>query len=325
MHRIINFKRIFLFNLTLFSFLAFNIKTTQAASYNKTSTNIGSSDFFDKSDSAGKRVTDPSKKVPASKGEYIDYFTKTGNNKGIPLISKVNIKPIAQDISFEDGLSLDSYQILVKDMICKKYPKLNPDSADSKYLFRALAENIYSLNGYLLADTFNSIIEARRIYFKIYGYVSSLDIKEKIKIPLLQLYLVACIYMRRIDESIKTLKKLKEIPQDSILFELSDYKGKTLPGEYVAGEEGENLYYICAAFYGDFTKLTKKQQIKVLDYIYSFNPTLTEVDMMVADYDFAHLILSLFSNEPQLLKYCVRGHIGWLILPKTIYFDQQNN
>ena len=272
-----------------------------------------------------------SSEASAGKGEYINYFNDADENELLRSYSNVPIKHISDGIDFEEewnffikkkNLTVDQYQILIKDMISKKYPDLNVNSAVSKFFFRALAENTYSLDGYLPADKFNSIVDARETFFKINSYIDALDISNEIKRPMKELFVYACIYAQKIDLSIKTLQKLKRIPPGCILYELKNYSGKIVFGQYATDRPGENLYYICSAFYNKFTELPHKKQLEALDYIYSFNPTLQLAPPIVSRYNFVYWIASIlpFSEKPNLLKYCVRGNIGWLLLPKTIHF-----
>ena len=266
-----------------------------------------------------KRIKSKGKGAEASKGKYIDYFKESDRHEDLWNYSNVPIKHISKGIDFAEGLSVNEYQILIKDLISKKYPNLRKESAVSKYFFRALAENIYSLDGYLSAGKYNSIVDARETYFKINSYIDTLNINSEIKKHLKELYVFVCIYMQKVNKSIKTLEKLKKIPQDSVLYELKNHQDSPL-GDYTAGMTGENLYYICAAFYNKFTELPKEKQVEVLDQIYSFNPTLQIAPPIIGHYNFYHWLLNLlpFASKPQLMKYCLRGNIGWLILPKTI-------
>jgi hypothetical protein len=258
--------------------------------------------------------------VKAAKGGYINYFEEPHGHENISLVSNTPIKYISDGIDFKEGLTVDKYQILIRNIVEKKNPDLNPESADSKYFFRALAENLYSLNGYLPANKFNSIVDARAIYLKVNIYIDTLKVKPEIKKSLKQLYIIACIYMQKIRQSEASLQKLKKIPSDSILFELKNYKSMSTLGEYTAGMAGENLYYICCAFYNKFTDLPKEKQMEVLDRIYSFNPTLEIASQIIPHYNFSYWILSILPSKvkPKLLKYCVAGNIGWLILPINI-------
>jgi hypothetical protein len=272
----------------------------------------------------------------ASIGEDVNYFKGIEEGENIPLISHVPIKHISEGIDFRSlnildgyqinvhstgGLTVIGYQILITDLISKKYPALNIHSSDSKYFFRALAENMYSLNGYISADEFNSIVDARATCLKVSDYIDTLKVSPDIKSSLKQLYIYTCIYMQAINESIKTLKKLKNIPVNSVIYELKNYGENTPLGELVGGTSGENIYYICAAFYDKFTDLSKEKQMEVLDHIYSFNPTVQIAPQILSRYDFFHWILSFFYGKPKLLKYCVRDNIGWFILPKTIHLN----
>ena len=306
-----------------------------------------------------KGVSRSSNRVEPSKGYFIDHFRETDSDEALSLISNVPIEHISSGIDFRSlsviseyqikvdftgGLSVDGYQILIANILVKKYPDLNTKSADSKYFFRALAENMYSMNGYLSASKFNSIVDARAAYLKIHNYIDTLYISPKIKKPLKKLYIFVCIYMNNIHESEKSLAKIKKIPSDGMLFELKNYRGQSAPhtlnstwgkrkepnkkyvgishwGDYAAGMRGENLYYICAAFYDQFIDLPPKKQMEVLDRIYSFNPTVQLAPKILGKYDFFHWVLSLFKDKPKLLKYYVMGNAGWVILPKTIHFN----
>ena len=263
------------------------------------------------------------KDINTQKIKYVNYFEEN-TAKDISFVCNTKINHISKDIDFKEGLTVDEYQILIKDMLKKKYPDLNTESMDSMYFFRALAENTYSLDGCLLAKTFNTIVDARATYLKIYSYIATLEINHNIKESLAKLYIVACIYMRKVKESVRSLKVLTKIPSNGILYKLKDHPLENFPlGEYVGGETGENLYYICASFYNNFTELPKKSQQKALDKIYSFNPTLMIAEPIRENYDFYHWIVNAIfpSAKPQLLKYCMRPQTGWLILPKTIDVD----
>ena len=266
------------------------------------------------------------KNTDIQKIEYVNYF-KEDAGKDISFASNVKINHISKDLDFKEDLTVEKYQTQIKDVLKKKYPDLNTESIDSMYFFRALAENTYSLDGCLLATTFNTIVDDRATYLKIDEYINTLKIDPKIKKSLKELYIVACIYMRKVKESVQSLKALTKIPSNSVLYKLKDHPVKSFPlGEYVGGETGENLYYICASFYNRFTELPKKSQQKVLDKIYSFNPTLMIAEPIRANYNFYYWILdSIFPPEkPELLKYCMHPHTAWLILPKTIDIDQLN-
>ena len=253
--------------------------------------------------------------------EEIKYTNDSKDvSKNISFASNVKINHISENITFNEGLTVVEYQNFIRNMLKKKYPDLNAKSMDSRYFFKALAENTYSLNGCLLAKTFNKIVDNRASYLKINGYINTLKIHPDIKKSLKELYIVAYIYLHKIESS-RSLEALKYIPANGILYKITDHPVTDYPlGEYVGGKRGENLYYICASFYDNFTKLPKKSQQKVLDKIYSFNPTLMIAEPIVENYNLYHWILNaIFPLEkPRLLKYCIRPNIGWLILPKTI-------
>ena len=265
---------------------------------------------------------DSSQTVEASKGKYIDYFKEFEKDEDLQDYLYVPIKHISSGISFDENLTVHEYQILIRDKVHKMYPDLHVKSAVSKYFFRALAENLYSLDGYLPADKFNSIVDARETYFKINGYIDTLKIKPDVRRALKELYIFACIYMQKVDESLETLQKLKKIPLNCVVFQSKNQKASPF-GEYVADKPGESLYYICSAFYSNFTELPKEKQVEVLDQIYSFNPTVRLSPPIIKNYDFYNWILSILpsSNKSKLLRYSVNPYIGWLILPKTIYFN----
>ena len=235
--------------------------------------------------------------IKTDEGGFINYFKSPDGHEYISLVSNVPVKHISKGIDFKEGLTVDGYQILIKGIVEKRNPDLNTESADSKYFLRALAENTYSLNGYLPKDKFNSIVDARETYLKINVYIDTLNISPEIKKSLKELYIIACIYMQKIQQSEESLQKIKKIPSDGILFELENHKKMLTLGEYTAGMTGENLYYICCAFYNKFTDLPKDKQVEVLDRIYSFNPTLEIASPIIPSYNFLYWFLSFFPSD----------------------------
>ena len=313
-------------NLAVLSLFCFwnlffgNMLFSESGSYSSSSTSnkfgLGNERGFNK-ETKGKGG------IKASKGKYIDYFKSDSGQQETSLVSNVPIAHVSEGVSLQEGLTVAEYQILVKDYLSKKYTNLNLESVDSKFFFRAIAENAYSQGGYLSASKLNSIIDARATYLKINEYIDCLDINSDIKKKLKKLYIFACIYMQKVRETVDTLKKIKKIPRGCIVYELKNYTSMKTLGEYTASMAGENLYYICAAFYKDFIRLSKKQQVKVMDEIYAFNPTLQVAPPIIARYNFYYWVMSIFpsNNKSSLLKYCLRGNIEWLILPKNIDVD----
>lgn len=252
----------------------------------------------------------------------------------------IPVKLLKKNIVFEKQLTLQEYLKKIKELITKKNPNIFNNKLVAKYYFRALAENIYSLHGTLEVSVFNSIEQGRKTYYEIKKSIDELQTSPKLKRELKKLYAISCIYIRKVDSAGPSLKKINKIPSNAVLYvipkEEKEYQQTIVPvkkkddknadadaekmGEYVGTEKGENLYYICASYYPEFAKLPKQEQIKILDEIYSYNPTLMVAPSLDYDYSTYDLIRNwLFPPpKPQALKYCLRPNIGWLILPAKL-------
>ena len=303
--------------------------------------NISKTDILDTDKVIDKNLsTDTDKLEIKFKGEKNDPLE-------IP-IELLIVEHISSPIKFKKGLFLYEYQDLLREYFLSNYPEIFQSSISTKYFIRTLAEITYSLNGYLPVDDFNEIVDARDIYLEIGAYIEELEYDETLKAALDELYVLACIYVRIITDPQYPIEKINLIPDDAILVDLTkqtglypvvaedqdpdylynseaedqkpDYIDDSDLGTYVGNKPGINLYYICASFYDEFPTLSKNDQIAVLDYIYSFNPTLMLAPSLNVRYNFYDYIRQLFlpPPKPELLKYCLRGDVSWLILPKTI-------
>lgn len=109
--------------------------------------------------------------------------------------------------------------------------------------------------------------------------------------------------------------------------EVLDKYGNVLYGNYLRATLGSNLYYICASCYKNFVNLPIETRKKILEYIYSFNITLTESKPIRADNSLYSYILgqiNLIKRDP-LLKYRLSLDYSWILLPNSINnFETEN-
>ncbi len=234
--------------------------------------------------------------------------------------------------SYKKGLTIESYNKQIKKQLEKMFPSAFPDKDAAKYLFKALSENAYSLNGYLGAKTYNSIIDGYNKFFIIHGYVEKLPIHSSIKDALTDRYAQLCIYKRDERFIAGELKKLKRIPDDAILFNITteidskEAKSKYIRwDEFTPASEGANLYYICLNNYKNFKTMSMTDQKKILDEIFSYNPTLTYAGSLKLDYDnFFGVMTNYFKTKKErilknsVLEYRVKYDADWIILPNDI-------
>jgi hypothetical protein len=100
----------------------------------------------------------------------------------------------------------------------------------------------------------------------------------------------------------------------------TDEYGNQLEGNFLNFERGNNLYFICATYYKDFSNLPPEKQLKILDLIYSFNSTLTQSRPIRADNSFISYLKMQFNDiqRDQFLKYRLKTNETWLILPRSL-------
>jgi len=310
-------------NIILFAsigslFIVYGNSVKAASGTTSSNSNIGMSVSSSKSKNASSSIL--AKKKITKRVNYFKDTTDSESSQENPndyLI--VPVKHISQGVTFEENLTVNEYQILVEDLLVKEYPNMDPYSVTSLYFFRALAENVYSLNGYMPPNIFNSIVDDRETFREINIFITNLDIKPAIKTALKRLYVILCIYLHDVRSDKYPVKDLSKIPSNAILYELENQPVSML-GDFVGGEYGENLYYICGSFYKGFTELPKNIQLKVIEYIYSFNPTLTIAEPIAKKYYFYNYVKDFIipPKRYELLKYQVRGEATWIILPQNI-------
>jgi len=258
----------------------------------------------------------------------------------------VKIEPITQSVNFEKGFNTRQYYLLVQDWLEKKYPNAFGEKAwATVYFFRVLAEYVYSTGGRLDPEFFNTVCTGREVFFRINYFIQNLEVSDDIKYALTKLYAFASIYARVISSEKEIVAKLSLIPKGSVLYlipemdqplyaaEFPQLSSKELPntsaggvvfGRYVATEFGANLYYICVDHYVNFLSLPPATKQKIIEDIYTFNPTLIRAPDIRINYYFVTYIYRYIKNlifpnpNPPLLKYALRGEINWLILPKTL-------
>jgi hypothetical protein len=213
-----------------------------------------------------------------------------------------------------------------------------------KYFSRGLAEYAYSYNGLIAKEFYEKMIERYNHYLAIDNEIEKINTSTDIKYSLAKLYAAGCVYSGEVTSSTEAIEKISKIPSDSALYfmeeqadelyqegKFSDVEAQDKPidqknlekkdlGSYVGYDHGENLYYICLAYYPKFKDMNKPSQIRFINDIYSYNPTLMlapPVKRGPFAWDYFMDWLSPKPN-PQLMKYCLRPYCNWVILPKTL-------
>lgn len=322
------------------------LAVTPPPTYGTASTNLGTitnsvGAAMDKASSVSSNANPPQRTIidiiGIGKDEVLDYKTQE--------FTHFDIKPIAQDMQFKKDLSVVQYEILIRGWLNSIYlNKFRSDSWALRYFSRTLAEYAYSYNGFLSKDFYSQVIDRYKNYLLIDDELEKASVSTDIKYSLSKLYAVGCIYTNEVDSTSYAIGKISKIPPDVVLYHMEEQSGelyqegkftdteaqdkpndeknleKSDLGNYVGYEHGDNMYYICLAYYPDFKNLTKPKQVEFLDKLYSYNPT-----MMIAppikrgnyawDY-FKDWILP--SKNPEVMKYCMRSYVNWVIMPKTL-------
>lgn len=275
--------------------------------------------------------------VGVGKNEVLDYKSQE--------FEHFDINPIQQDMQFKKGLSVIQYDILITAWLNSIYlNKFRTQVWALKYFSRGLAEYAYSYNGYISKDFYNQMINRYKHYLILDDELEKLQIPTDIRYSLAKLYAAGCVYAGEITSTSYEIGKISKIPKDSILYHMeeqadelyeegkfSDAEAQGKPnndknlekndlGNFVGYDHGENLYYICLAYYPKFKDMTKSNQIKLIDNIYSYNPTLMLAPPIKrGNYAWNYLLDWIWpKSNPQLMKYCLRPYVNWVILPKAL-------
>ena len=277
------------------------------------------------------------------KNEILDYSTQG--------IGGIDIKPLQTGLQFKTKLTVEQYQILIRGWLNNIYEnKFNSKAWALKYFVRALAELTFSNKGYLSTTDFKFVLDGFENYRIIDICIAKLELSSRIKYSLAKLFAAGCVYTRFIDKelTIKTIDVIKKIPKDCVLYHMEEQaeelmqEGKIADigsdtmlapdntgsqrldrdqlGNFVGHEHGENLYYICMSHYDNFKDLSLDKQIKIVNQIYSYNPTLMEAPSVKRkEYCWDYFMDYFFPQKnPEVMKYCVRGYVNWILLPESI-------
>jgi len=275
--------------------------------------------------------------IGIGKDEKLDYASQN--------FVHFEIAPIDKDLQLKQNLSVNQYDLLVTGWLNSIYiNKFRNNVWALKYFARALAEYAYAYNGYIDSDFYEEVIARYNIYLQIDSEIRELEIISDIKYSLAKLYAAECIYNTEIDSSKYELEKISKIPKDAILYHMEEQAGELLQegkfsdaeaqdktdteknldkqelGNFVGYNHGVNLYYVCLAYYPKFKDLAMESQIKIINDIYSYNPTLMEAPSIKRNRYAWSLLLDWISPKPnpQVMKYCLKPYCNWVILPKTI-------
>lgn len=274
--------------------------------------------------------------VGIGKSEVLDYKTQEFDH--------FDIQPIQQNIQFKKGLSTIQYDILITGWLNSVYlNKFRTNVFALRYFSRGLAEYAYSYNGYISTDFYNKMIIRYKHYLTIDDKIKQLQLTTDIKYSLAKLYAAGCVYDKEITSASYEIDKISKIPKDTILYHMEEQAGelyeegkfsdaeaqnkpndaknmgKSDLGNFIGYDHGENLYYICLAYYPNFKDFSKSRQIKLVNDIYSYNPTLMLAPpIQRGPYAWDYLKDWIFPKpNPQLMKYCLKPYSNWVILPKT--------
>ena len=256
--------------------------------------------------------------------EVLDYNTQK--------IGSFDIKPLEHGIQLKTKLTVEQYQILIKDWLNNIYEnKFDSKAWVLMYFVRALAEMTFSNDGYFSTVNFNSVLTGFENYRKIDTCISKLGVSSAVKYSLAKLFAAGCVYTRYVDNAFaaEATDVIKKIPKGVVLYHMEEQaenlrqEGKITDEKlenFIGYDHGENLYYICASYYDNFKDLPKDKQIKIINQVYSYNPTLMEAPPIKRKMYFWNYLMDYFYPEknPEVMKYCVRGYVNWVLLPKSI-------
>jgi hypothetical protein len=275
------------------------------------------------------------------KNEVLDYSTQG--------IGSLDIKPLQVGLQFKTKLTVEQYQILIKDWLNNAYDnKFDSKAWVLKYFVRALAEFIFSNKGYLSTTDFNTVLSGFENYRQIDSCITKLELSSPIKYSLAKLFAAGCVYTRFIDKNfiLKAMDIIKKIPKDCVLYHMEEQSEELMQegkiadvgsdtmlspdnkssnqnltrdqlGNFVGYEHGENLYYICMSHYNNFKDLPLDKQIKIINQIYSYNPTLMEAHPIKRKRYCWDYFMDYFypKKNPEVMKYCIRAYVNWVLLP----------
>ncbi len=271
------------------------------------------------------------------KGEVLDYKTQE--------FEHFDIQPLKQDVQLKKGLSTIQYNILVTGLLNSLYPDKFGNSVFAlRYFTRCLAEYAYSYNGFVSKDFYSQMISRYNNYLIIDDVLRKTDIPTDIKYSLAKLYALGCVYSKEIKLPKPEIEKISRIPKDAVLYFIEEQAGelynegefsdidvqgkpddnanleKDSLGNSIGYDHGENLYYICLTFYPKFKNMPKSAQIKFINDVYAYNPTLMLPPPIKRNrFAWDYFINWLWPKpNPALMKYCLMPYFNWLILPKTL-------
>ena len=114
--------------------------------------------------------------------------------------------------------------------------------------------------------------------------------------------------------------EIDKIYENMKVINTEDEFGNPLYGNYASYGMGENLYYICAGVYPDFINLPDEAQLNIMDYIHSFNITLTTAKPIRYDNTLWSYLKDQFRlmKRDKFLKYRLTMRHPWLLLPKDL-------
>ena len=268
----------------------------------------------------------------------------------------VPINNISEPIILEKGLFVTDYKEILKNKLIAEYPAAFQNTTINDFFFDALSEYTYSMNGVLSPDFFNEIVKNREEYYKVRNYIMTLQMHHLLKLGLQFLCARGYIYRHDMKSAKTTIEELSNIPPYPVMLiinppdfliptkenetkstldflknlgkiESKDDFGNTLYGNYISYGMGENLYYICGGVYPDFLNLPPKAQLQILDYIASFNVTLTTSKPIRYDNTLWSYLKEQFNlmKRDKFLKYRLTLKHPWLLLPKDLTSYKTNN
>ncbi|HBM17035.1 MAG TPA: hypothetical protein DD381_11930 [Lentisphaeria bacterium] len=275
--------------------------------------------------------------VGIGKTEKLDYSTQD--------FVHFEIHPIDNDLNFKENLSVDQYDLLLTGWLNSIYlNKFRNHVWALKYFARSLAEYAYSYNGCVDSDFYSEMIERYNNYLAIDNEIRKLNISSEIKYSLAKLYAAECIYSNEISSSQHALDKISKIPSSAVLYHIEAQSGELYQegkfsetkaqsklnnhndenelGSFVGYDHGENLYYICLAYYPKFKDIDRKEQIRIINEIYLYNPTLMESPSIKMKSGYAWSLLVDWISptpNPEVMKYSLKPYCNWVLLPNILH------
>ena len=331
-----------LFSVSGLAELLDSIAGTQSAVFNSVQSSISSATAYS-SGGIGSVSRNATSVFGYDENEVLDYSTQE--------IGSFDIKPLQAGVQFKTKLTIEQYQILVKNWLNNIYEnKFDSNAWVLKYFVRTLAELAFSSKGYLSVTDFNAVLSGFKNYREINNCITKLELSSPIKYSLAKLFTAGCVYTRFIDRdfTLKAIDVIKKIPKDCVLYHMEEQSEELMQegkiadigsdtmlspdkgmkqnierdqlGNFIGYEHGENLYYICMSHYSNFKDFSLDKQIKIINKIYSYNPTLMEAPPIKTKMYCWNYFIDYFypKKNPEVMKYCVRAYVNWVLLPESI-------